>query len=157
MMFNWIRSLFSRKRRRQIFQYSDGQRDRYADPIAALMTLERHQTYRRDIHPKMVAEQGDTEATEILCQAVCDAFGVTPFDPDQMTGLTISELMSLHGRFFTYIERLKKNTAISATSQDSSMGSTSSDSNRATTNGTAPSGSTKSESESAKPTLSAKP
>lgn len=105
-MLYWILSFF-RPRRRLIFKFWNGRRYQRVDPIEAIMALENHEEYRPDVHPVRLEAKGDEESMRIICRAVCEAFGVQPYDGVKQTGLTMAELLELFKRFHQYISTLR--------------------------------------------------
>lgn len=138
-MFGWLRRWLFR-RQRFIFQFWDGRRYRYADPIAVHLALQEDPEFEFRRH-MLDIDQGVPEATHIACRAVQRAFGVEAYDEAKRTGLLVGEQLGLLLAFYRWIEVQKKSTEPSVTSA-SNTGSTDSPSNDATTSATADSTST---------------
>lgn len=111
-IINWIRRRRARKAR-DIFAYFDGHGVRRADPFAIESALGTHPTFSYDM--LSLVEADDREATEITLGAICDAFGVRPWDPATESGLTKPELLRLFMEFDGYVAQLKKKYNLGAT------------------------------------------
>jgi hypothetical protein len=115
-MLNLIRRWFN-NRNRAIFRFWDGQRIRRIDPLLAYRRLDTHPEFDWSTHPEMIDgddERLSSEATEITARAVCEVFGVRPFDGSR--GLTEQECIGLLIQFVQYLTALKKNGNTSPTS-----------------------------------------
>lgn len=106
LLFFRLSQAFRPRSSARIFVYFDGQRWRSIDPIAALYALETHPKYSPEKHLEEAAK-GDRQAIETIADAVCDVFGVKPFDGGQ--GLTIAERKGLLDVFYLYLDVVKKN------------------------------------------------
>jgi hypothetical protein len=113
-----IRLWFRPKSSPQLFSYFDGARWRSIDPLAAIYALESHPVYCDKKHFAGTV-QGDRESIEAAAGAVCDVFGVLPFNGETGKGLTIGQRIGLLQSFAAYLSELKKNIKDSATSQPS--------------------------------------
>jgi hypothetical protein len=105
--------MFNRRRRREIFQYWDGNKKSYGDPLAIANALDMDEHYRPDIHPvQSQVTTNDKQAAQamIIClNAYRQAFLLSPFEPSTGKGLTDREVLALHSQYCEYIESLKKN------------------------------------------------
>ena len=147
--------MFWKKRKRLLFRYWDGQRDRRGDPVAMFRKLVSHPTFRLDMHPRLV-DEGDEESIEETIQATCDVCGVSRWS-EESPGLTQMELLELFTAFCDYVAGLKKNIVFGSIRSPATAESTSSDSSGEITNDSAPSGSPSNGQKSEKPTESAVP
>jgi hypothetical protein len=112
-MFSYLTSIFNRlfrpsriKSDSRIFAYFDGQKWQSIDPIHVILALENHPVFSAEKHLQD-ASQGDFEAVEIIANAVCDVFNVSPYYNG--SGLTIAERKALLDTFYLYCEAVKKN------------------------------------------------
>ena len=106
---------------RGLFRFSDGARVRDVDPIVILTELERHDTFRFDLHP-LRAQEGEDEAFLVIADAVRQAFRVPEFTEAGKPGLTVRECYELFRAFLFFADAQKKNskpTPISAASMES--------------------------------------
>jgi len=117
-MFKFLKSLFAEllaritpgrfaAPERQIFRYFDGTKFRAVDPIATFYKILEHDKYVPKIHGPLV-DEGDVNATRIVCDAIRKAFDVTEWS-EANGGLTVSETLTLYADFCDYLEGLKKN------------------------------------------------
>lgn len=139
VILNW-RARRKSSQYRGLFRFSDGVRVRAVDPIAILIALEAHKSFRFDLHP-LRAQEGEPEALEIIADAVRQAFDVPAYSQPKHPGLTIRECYDLFRSFIFYADAQKKNikpTPISA----ESTGPTSNGFDAPTTNDSLDSGST---------------
>lgn len=139
-----------RRRRAGMFRFYDGKHIRAVDPIAVLMALEAHPSFRLDLDPVRAIRDGDLEATQRLAEAVSEAFDVPPFSDPAKPGLTVQERVELLCVFLDYLDLQKKSTSGTQTPQQST-GATSSESDRQTTRDTSDTGSTATAPELARP------
>ncbi len=107
MLLEFFRN-WRRNRRRRIYRYFDGLRNRYADPVALQFALANHPTYL----PRHLAEAraGDVEAIAVLCDVAQGVFGAHGIDARTGKGLSAGELATLVIDFEVYCVALKKNT-----------------------------------------------
>jgi len=98
-----------------IFEYWDGRRYRYADPIAVHLNLQEDPEYEAKRHLAEI-DAGVPEATRIACRAVQRAFGVQAYDEQKKVGLTVGEQLGLLLVFYDWIDQQKKSTERSRTS-----------------------------------------
>jgi len=124
---------------RGMFVFHDGKAYRSVDPIATWMKLEAHPKFILERHYKLSTEN-DTEALELLADAVREAFGVPAYTTPTKPGLAVHECRELLTAFLQYCDALKKNTNPGPTSAQSSE-PTSSESDNETSSGTLGSGS----------------
>lgn len=103
-MFGFVKRYMAR-RRRSIFRYWDGARNRFADPMAIYRALQQHPRFNWDVHPALI-DCGDLDALALTAEAVRTAFGIAPVEQD---GLTEAECVTLLAAFVGYLEALKKN------------------------------------------------
>lgn len=125
---------------RGMFQFNDGLRDRWVDPISVQMAFENHPEYVADLHPKMVAN-GNKEATMIVVDAIKKAFGVVDYQDPKRPGLTIAEMLGLWTAFYTWVDLQKKSMQYERIYAES-LEQTLNESGEKTTNSTSDSGST---------------
>ena len=117
-VLNWIAQRKASQYRSGLFRFSDGVHVRAVDPIAILIALEAHKSFRFDLHP-LRAQEGEPEALEIVADAVRQAFDVPAYSRPKHPGLTIRECYDLFRAFIFYADAQKKNikpTPISAES-----------------------------------------
>jgi len=149
-MLGFIRGLFSRASRREIFAYHDGERKRYADPLVITRDLDNHEKFNADTHLKGI-EHGDDEAFAITLEAIREVFGLKPWTEETPDRLTQRETIDLLADFYDYTDSLKKNIERSQTSPASSD-ATPSESSEPITSGIAPSTTSEPEPNTAEPT-----
>lgn len=101
-------ALWGKQERRDVFEYFDGQQQRSIDPLVAY-----HAMIASDKGNVMTdlldVQQGDWEAFERLQAVTREMFGVKPLAEG---GLTMYETDDLLGRFFEYMDKLKKKRAV---------------------------------------------
>lgn len=105
-MNSWWRRFWGRGRK-AIFQFWDGRRWRYADPMSAIRSLQTHPTFNWATHPAAISI-GDHEALGVTAAAMRDVFHLPEFDPGTGDGLTEGECCELLARFVAYLDGLKK-------------------------------------------------
>lgn len=109
-----IRRWFRRKSSPRLFVYFDGRRWRSIDPLEAVYALDSHPLYADRKH-FVATFEGEREAIEVAAKAVCDVFGVKPYDDKTKSGITIAERIGLLHSFAAYLSDVKKNIGNSAT------------------------------------------
>lgn len=128
-----------RRRRRELFRYWDGGRQRRIDPLQAFRAIHADPEFRADVHPEL-AEDGDQDAVDIILRMTRRVFDVAEFTEDYR-GLTESEQMLLYLSFCGYVEHLKKKFSLWRTPPESTE-PTSGESKSETTNSSSASSST---------------
>lgn len=111
----WIFSQQAREKRAQrkwqnsrlIYEFFDGENYRKVDPSVVSRKLEKHPTYRPDVHLPL-AEKGEEEAIQIILDAVRESFGLPVFDSLSGSGLTEVELIDLLTDFSYWVDDIKK-------------------------------------------------
>lgn len=100
------------QRRRAIFRFFDGVRERRADPLVVLRALAADPRFLLDKHPALAAA-GDAESQHITVAAVRSAFAVQAYSytarDQRESGLTDEESLELLSRFAEFLEVVKKN------------------------------------------------
>lgn len=148
-MLGWFRA-----RRRAIFRFYDGSRDRAIDPLVAWRTMWEHPTCNpnTDFEPAVgIAPDGsstkyDPAAQDRVLDMARQMFGVKAYSEDN-PGLTIEETFALLWRFMNYMNTLKKKPAVLPTPSEPSESGSSNPGN-STTAPVSESSSTSSESKS---------
>ena len=110
MFLKWIRQWRQRRARRgrAMFGYSDGTRQRWADPAAVWRQLLGHA--KMDFATMVpLADQGQEPEATIVVKALCEIFDVVPWDDSTGCGLTTWEILDLVRQFDEYLAALKKN------------------------------------------------
>lgn len=124
-MFGLIRKLFRRRRpTRGIFQFWDGERERYVDPFEILRAISSDTEVNLETESALMLA-GDDAATLKTVQLVRRAFGVKHFNEG---GLLEAECLELIERFYDFLGALKKNISespISSTPMESASSTTS--------------------------------
>lgn len=108
-LLRWFRRWRQRRRNaaRFIFEFWDGQSQRYADPVVIWRAL--HDDHELVMPADLqAADLGDIEASAKVVRAVRRAFDVTGWTESE-AGLTEAECMHLLVDYWTFTERLKKN------------------------------------------------
>lgn len=104
---------YFRRRRQQsqraIFKFFDGQRMRSMDPLDIHVALELHESFAW--HDGALVEAGDAQSIRTWADAVCDVFGVEPYDHATGKGLTGSERLAILEQYMEFCDQLKKNTS----------------------------------------------
>ena len=118
---------------RGLYRFHNGRRWQEVDPISVLNTLDSHPQFRFDLHPKRAA-MGESEALQIVADAVRSAFSVAEYTSPRKAGLTIRECHELLCDFFLWCDVQKKTTELTPTSAQST-GATSEGSGETTTRG----------------------
>jgi len=97
--------MFFRNRKRLIWQYYDGRRTRWADPLLIWSRLAIDEDW-----PEMVAqaEAGQEPGLSQVRRRLTEAFEAEPFDPQTGRGLTTWDLLDLFTQYMAYLEGLKK-------------------------------------------------
>jgi ATP/ADP translocase len=139
---NWLRN---RERRKALFSFYDGTRQRAIDPIKASIAMEMHPTFNAERHVKAY-DHGDNEAALIICQMVRDVFDVKEWN--EKSGLTMIETIAIYQQWIDYCEALKKSTEHSPKLPERTVESISTNSNEAITSDTSACGSIPIESDS---------
>lgn len=103
-MLNWLRR-WQANRRRAIFRYFDGQRQRGIDPLAATRAFHQHPTFNLERHLPGL-DEGDAESIELTVKAMRDIFGIKPWEQG---GLTEAETLNVLRDFDVYLDLVKKN------------------------------------------------
>lgn len=103
---------FYRASTRDIFQYHDGVRRRYGDPLVLYRGLASHAAINLAEDMARLLDGGDAgvEAHQRIVSAVRDVFGVPAYG-DRQPGLTERETIDLFWEFADFIEVLKKNSS----------------------------------------------
>jgi len=100
-------------RRRGLFPYSDGQRQRWADPFTVYRKLAAGDVTLETLAPAL-DEQKEPEMTQAL-DLICNAFAVQRWDDRTSTGLTDWEILSLVDQLDQYVNGVKKNSSVGQT------------------------------------------
>ena len=119
-------SLRKPNRRRDVYEYWDGEQVRAIDPLMAYRALLAHPKFDWDVHPAMI-DNMDSEiseirreavaASEVTCNAIRDVFGLSPWTENQ-PGLTESETIRVLVMFVDWLVGQKKNTSHSQISPE---------------------------------------
>ena len=104
MLFRWLRK--RRLRRRGLFPYFDGTRQRWGDPFTIYRDLTSSEVDIEALAPA-VDEQKEPETTQVL-DAFCKAFDVTRWDDKTHTGLMDNEILGLIEELDSFAEDVKK-------------------------------------------------
>lgn len=150
---------------REIFTYFDGEKIRYADPIACWRSIWNHPTidlaheFKVTANPKMAdGERPYTKeemfaAEDRIRELMRDVFKLKPWS-EESPGLTVGETDNLLTAFMAYVTDIKKKLSPSVTTSqalESMEPRASTDSTEFPTNTSADSGSTAIESSAAEP------
>lgn len=118
-MFHWIRTFVSRRSaaeaaRRDIFRYWDGRKWRTIDPLPVWFAIcgDKEFSLKEDLRKAM---DGDPEAMMVAQALIQRVFGVTAYDGQRRTGLTVAQANWLLADFIGYMLALKKKHAPSPT------------------------------------------
>src|SRR5690606_29518923 len=114
LMFNFLFPSRRAAKRRNIFRYFDGVRQRAIDPVAVAIAFEEHPTFSMERHVPL-ALAGDPESIRITVDAARQVFSI-PAWSERQRGLTSIETIDLVGKYVAYMESLKKSTSDSPTS-----------------------------------------
>lgn len=122
--------LIGRQRKRQIFRFFDGKRERGADPLAVIRALNSHPEFDPATTPTEATapdlpgttaedrrrlDAAASAAAALTARATLEAFGVKPYDDDTGEGLTEGEALNLFSEFHDWLEAQKKNISRPAT------------------------------------------
>lgn len=109
-MFNWLTRW--RRKARDIFEYHDGVKTRWIDPLVAQEAIfsDKECIVSRDC----ADADTDDEAFRRVLAMTCNAFKVNAWT-ESTPGLTRDEINTLLSRFFTFMAVLKKKHARSRT------------------------------------------
>ena len=127
-MFRLWSRVFGKKpdRRRDVYEYWDGEEVRAIDPLAAYRALLAHPVFDWDVHPAMIDNMDSDDdsirkeaiaASEVTTTAVRDVFGLKPWT-DIQPGLTEAETITVLIQFVDWLVGQKKNINPSLTSQE---------------------------------------
>ena len=123
-MFNWIRRR-RHKRRRELFKYFDGKRQRSIDPMRAYRALMGDPEFDWETHPVEMdnldsedefARKMASDASDATLKAIRDVFDVREWDDRTETGLTEADTVAILIDFVAYLDAVKKNISGSLTS-----------------------------------------
>lgn len=103
---------------RLIFEYHDGQRERYGDPFALWRFLVSHPTANLEALA-MAADQAEEPATTELVGVLCEAFNVSRLDSTTGEGLTDWEILDLLHQLDAFVAAAKKKRNPGPTSSES--------------------------------------
>src|SRR5579871_138908 len=92
---------------RQLFRFWDGERQRSADPFAALLAFDDHPEFDIAQHAPAL-DRGDKDAMRLAIDATRQVFQVKEWREDQ-PGLTQAETLALFWQFMAYNQAVKKN------------------------------------------------
>jgi len=112
MALKWMRILRERRqlKKRALFRYHDGSRERRADPAEIWRKLLGHpQMQFAEMMP--LAEQGREPESSIVLTALGEIFAVHLWDEASQSGLTTWEILDLVRQFDDYLTALKKSTS----------------------------------------------
>ena len=127
-MFRLLSRVFGKKpeRRRDVYEYWDGETVRAIDPLSAYRALLAHPVFDWDVHPALIDNMDAEEdsmrkeaiaASEVTTSAVRDVFGLKPWT-DIRPGLTEAETITVLIQFVDWLVGQKKNINPSLTSQE---------------------------------------
>lgn len=102
-MFNWLTR--RRRKARDIFEYYDGVKARWIDPLVAYEAI--FSDPECNVSRDFADADTDNEAFCRVLAMTCRVFDVNPWK-DDTPGLTRDEVNTLLSRFFTFMAGLKK-------------------------------------------------
>lgn len=111
--FTWLRNRRIKRdseRRRLLFKYFDGTKERRIDPMRAWREIANDKEFNPSTMLALADAQQEPEAS-ITMRAVCRVFDVKRFDDATGLGLTDAELMNVLDDFYRYLETLQKKTS----------------------------------------------
>lgn len=102
-----------RKKRRQIYSYFDGVKNRYADPMHLWrgMFQDGHEDFVANsklMHSKAADAKARNEAQDFVVNRVATVFKLHRLNETTGKGLTINEIIDVFAEFLAYAERIKK-------------------------------------------------
>ena len=95
---------------REIFGYSDGEKQRFADPFLLIRKLKNNNLGPIETLESLALDGQEPEAGQFF-GLLREVFGLKPFDEETGSGLTELETHDVFRQFTEWTERLKKNTA----------------------------------------------
>lgn len=111
--FTWLRNRRIKReseRRRLLFKYFDGTKERRIDPMRAWREIQNDKEFNLETMSPLMDKQEEPETTTGL-NCICKVFGVERFDDRTGKGLTDGQLMNLLADFEGYLHDLQKKTS----------------------------------------------
>lgn len=101
---------YRRLRKRGLFPYFDGQKERWGDPFVIWRKLLHESSVDLENITPLVDEAKEPETTQFV-EAVASAFGVKRWDAEMETGLMDWEILDLIVGLDEFLAGLKKNSS----------------------------------------------